>query len=51
MDRAKKHFKVIGVFDNNLIYSGVTGRWASRWDIDFKDVLGHNLQHMKCPLA
>ena len=43
MDQARKSSKVTGVFDTNLIYSRVTDLPASWWDIDFKDLLGHEL--------
>ena len=45
MDHARKHVKVgaVKVFDTNLIYSRVIGLQARERDIDFKDVLGHEL--------
>ena len=45
MDHAKKPVKVgaVKVFDTNLIYSRVIGIQAREWDIDIKDVLGHEL--------
>ena len=45
IDHARKHVKVgaVKVFDTNLIYSRVIGLQAREWDIDIKDVLGHEL--------